>query len=60
MERDDLVKGLNHMAFDHEKCREKVADKRQLKAIDSLLKIDFSEEHKRTVSSLGAVRHPRK
>ncbi|WP_436204707.1 CHAT domain-containing protein [Caballeronia sp. LjRoot31] len=60
VERDDLVKGLNHMAFDHEKCREKVADKRQLKAIDSLLKIDFSEEHKRTVSSLGAVRHPRK
>lgn len=39
-DRDDVVKGLKHMRFDHEECRAKVRDKAQLAAVDALLALD--------------------
>lgn len=39
-ELGDLVEGLRHMKFDHKRCRQKIQDKRQLSAIDSLLALN--------------------
>src|SRR3989442_898433 len=36
-ELNDLVEGLKHMKFDHDRCRSQIKDEKQLQAIDSLL-----------------------
>ena len=42
--RDDIVESLKHMKFDHQACRGKVTDTKELEAIDTLLAIEFKEE----------------
>jgi len=41
-DRDDIVASLKKSKFDHEVCRNKIRDKAQLAAIDSIFALEFS------------------
>jgi CHAT domain-containing protein len=43
-DRDDIIVGLEHMRFDHKKCRSNVRDPAQLAAVDALLALEAGEE----------------
>lgn len=50
-QRDDIMVGLKRMKFDHKPCRSRIKDPRQLKAIDAVLALEFSEVGENTAST---------